>query len=118
MIFAAAGLQYRKSKEWLDAGLLSEEGRPRNQVLLQDLEMILTGAAGTGKTTTLLVIEALIDFFYEPGVLCKSAPTITASRLLGGNTSHALYKLPRSTLHGKRGKLSAAVLKKISQAMG
>jgi len=112
LMVAAAGIQHRKSKEWVDAGLLSQDGAlPPAPKLLQNLVLILTGAAGTGKTTTIMVIEALMDFFYEQGSLPKSAPTITASRLLGGNTSHALYKLPRGTLHGKRGKLSARVLK-------
>eukprot|EP00973_Karenia_brevis_P025202 3476373-Karenia_brevis.AAC.1 len=72
--------------------------------------MIFVGGAGTGKTTTILVIEALVDFFYGAGSVCKSAPTNTASRLIGGDTLHASYKLPLGTLHGTRGKLSAAVL--------
>eukprot|EP00973_Karenia_brevis_P059413 8271018-Karenia_brevis.AAC.1 len=69
--------------------------------------MIFIGGAGTGKTTTILVIEALVDFFHEKGSVRKSAPTNTASRLIGGDTLHASYKLPPGTLHGKRGKLSA-----------
>ena len=78
--------------------------------------MILIGPAGTGKTTSVMVQEALTDFFYDVGSVSKGAPTITAARLSGGNTIHALYKLPLGTLHGKRGKLSAEVLKKFRQS--
>ena len=111
LLTVACCLQHRKSLEWIAEGILGQDALLSTAPLLRDLELIITGAAGTGKTTTIMVIEALMDFFYEPGALPKSAPTITASRLLGGNTSHALYKLPRGTLHGKRGKLSATVLR-------
>ena len=73
--------------------------------------MILLGAAGTGKTTTIMVQEALLEFFNCTGAMKKSAPTNAAARLLKGNTLHATYKLPQGSLHGKRGKLSAPVLK-------
>ena len=78
--------------------------------------MILIGPAGTGKTTTVMVQEALTDFFYATGSMSKSAPTITAARLSRGNTIHALYKLPLGTLHGRRGKLSAEVLKRFRRS--
>ena len=39
-----------------------------------------------------------------------AAPTNTASRVGGGDTCHALYKLPFGSLKGKGGCLSGAVL--------
>ena len=81
----------------------------------EPLRHILVGGAGSGKTTTLLVIEALLDFFLGPASMRKSAPTNTAARLLGGDTVHALFKLPRGTLLSKRGTLSKAALKKMKK---
>ena len=73
---------------------------------------VLIGGAGTGKTTVLRVMEALSDYFHGPDSFRMSAPTNTASRLLGGNTIHATYKLPRGTLTSRRGRLSGRVLKR------
>jgi len=72
--------------------------------------MILTGAAGTGKTTIVRMLEAFADYFLGDESLRKSAPTNTAARVVGGDTSHALYKLPFGTLKSKRGSLTAKVL--------
>jgi hypothetical protein len=107
----ASWLQYQKSCDWLAEGKLGREGMLSTPASLRSLQLVLTGAAGTGKTTTVMVQEALLDFFCGEASMRKSAPTITAARLFGGNTAHALYKLPLSTLHGKRGKLSDRVLK-------
>ena len=111
LLIWASWLQYQKSCDWVAEGKISRDGMLHTPTLLRQLEMILMGAAGSGKTTTVMVQEALLDFFCGDGSMKKSAPTITAARLLGGNTVHALYKLPLGTLHGKRGKLSDAVLK-------
>ena len=46
----------------------------------------------------------------------KSAPTNTAARLLGGDTTHATYKLPRGTMLGRRAKLSGPVLRRFRRA--
>ena len=43
--------------------------------------------------------------------MAKAAPTNTAARLLGGDTVHALYKLPFGSLLGRRAQLSSRVLK-------
>ena len=74
--------------------------------------MILTGAGGTGKTTVLNVVEAFCDYFLGSESVRKAAPTNTAARLLRGDTLHALYKLPKSSLQGSRGQLSSRVLKR------
>ncbi len=108
----ASWLQHRKSLEWVAERKIDRAGIIVVPECLKQLEMILIGGPGTGKTTTIMVEEALLDFFYESGAMGKAAPTNTAARLLGGDTLHALYKLPMGTLHGKRGKLSAPVLKR------
>ena len=101
-------LQQYMSQQWVDAGKL-----PPASFLAEGAKLMhaLIGGAGSGKTTTLCVIEALLDFFVGPDSLLKSAPTNTAARLLGGDTSHALYKLRRGTMLGKRAKLSSRVLR-------
>ena len=42
--------------------------------------------------------------------MSQSAPTNTAARVIGGDTCHALYKLPFGTLKGRRGCFTSAVL--------
>ena len=56
-------------------------------------------------------MEALLEFFLGPGSLVKSAPTNTAARLLGGDTTHASYKLPRGAMVGRRAQFTAPVLR-------
>ena len=75
-----------------------------------ELLMILSGAAGTGKTSVLKIIEKLFEHLYGPKSFQRSAPTNTAARLLCGDTSHALYKLPLQSLHGRRGRLTSKAL--------
>ena len=100
-------LQNYKSDQWIREGRLSEAPWKLDS---SPLHHVLIGGAGAGKTTTLRVIDALLDKFLGVGSLLKSAPTNTAARLLGGDTVHAMYKLPRSTLLGKRAKLRRPVL--------
>ena len=57
-------------------------------------------------------LEAFADFFLGDSCMRKSAPTNTAARVVGGDTSHALYKLPFSTLLSKRARLTATVLQR------
>ena len=110
---AAAWLQ-KKVGEWMrdgkltkyDAAVLARHARYEDDELL----MILSGAAGTGKTTVVRIIDKLMKHFYHPEALAKSAPTNTAARMLGGDTCAALYKLPLKSLKGKRGKLKGKVL--------
>ena len=74
--------------------------------------MVVVGGAGAGKTHLLLVVESLFEHFLGYGCLRKAAPTNTASRLLGGNTLHALHRLPRGSLLDKRARLRAETLTK------
>ena len=108
----AIWLQHEKSVEWIAGGILDRSGLITLPPSLRQLQMILIGGPGTGKTTTVMVVDALLKFFLGPHTTSKSAPTNTAARMSGGDTCHALYKLPRGSLHGNRGKLSAAVLKR------
>ena len=71
------------------------------------------GPGGTGKSTVLLLVEALIDHFAGAGAVQKCAISNTAARLLGGDTLHAVCKLPRLDLQERRGQLSPAVLKQL-----
>ena len=105
-------LQQQMSQEWVAKGVLGAAPFGIERVALCH---VLTGGAGGGKTTTLRVIESLLDFFFGSDSLKKSAPTNTAARLLGGDTTHATYKLPRGTMLGRRAKLSPHVLKKFRQ---
>ena len=74
----------------------------------------MIGAAGTGKSTVLRIVEALADRFFGPDSVRKGAPSNTAARLLGGDTIHALCKLPFiGAIYGKRGHLSSAVLRRL-----
>ena len=65
--------------------------------------MILTGAGGTGKSTIVKTLEAFAEFWLGFECIRKSAPTNTAARVIGGDTCHAVYKLPFGTLKGRRG---------------
>ena len=75
--------------------------------------LAIIGAGGTGKTAILKVTEALITFFAGPETVRKLAPSNAAARLLGGDTIHALCKLPfgNARLRSKAGKLAAHTLR-------
>ena len=74
------------------------------------LVMAIVGAAGTGKTAVLRIIQPFADFQLGDESVLKSAPTNTASRVSGGDMCHALYKLPFGSFKSKRGQLTATVL--------
>ena len=74
------------------------------------LIMAIVGAAGTGKTAVLKIIQPFADVWLGIESVLKSAPTNTASRVFGGDTCHALYKLPFGTLKSRRGKLTGPIL--------
>jgi len=103
-------LQQKMSQKWLDEEVV---GNAPFRIAPFVLCHVLTGGAGSGKTTTLRVVEALLDFFLGSESLMKSAPTNTAARLLNGDTTHATYKLPRGSLLCKRAQLSTAVLRQL-----
>ena len=75
------------------------------------------GPGGTGKTAVLKTISALIDFFAGAASVHKLAPSNAAARLLGGDTLHALCKLPfgKSQLNSKKGRLAKTTLRRHQQ---
>ena len=127
LLHFAIWMQLKMSRKWCktgdvlaselcDPGLCKElkelfkDGVDNDQVPL--LVMIIVGAAGSGKTSLLKILEPFSDYFFQRiETMHKSAPTNQASRVAGGDTCHARYKLPFGSLKGKRGTLSPAVLK-------
>ena len=131
----AAWIQKKKTAEWLNdasSGLKASSQKVMKWHKERGLDMfrqVLCGAAGTGKTTLVLVMEHLHDHFFsssecgadgtawKESSFAKTAPTNTAARINGGDTCHAFYKLPLRNLAGKRGKLSANVLRSFRQRL-
>ena len=122
----AVWVQLKKSHKWMkekaleSSPLVSLEtctelreflGEEASEEGVGVLVMILTGAGGSGKTTLVHKLEAFADFFLGDYSMRKSAPTNTAARVCGGDTSHALYKLPfGNTLQSRRSRLTSQVL--------
>ena len=88
---------------------LFQDGVDHDQVPL--LVMIIVGAAGSGKTSLLKILEPFSDYFFQRiETMHKSAPTYQAFHKLHGDTCHARYKLPSGSLKGTPGTLSASGL--------
>ena len=123
LLSIAAWLQTRMVDQWIDGGEMpsqdrcplasncpsAEPFRPDNP---KEFVLVLIGPGGTGKTVVLKAAEALIDHFAGSESVRKCALSNTASRLLGGDTLHALCKLPRFDLQRLTGKLSGPVLQR------
>ncbi len=92
LLHYARWIQCCKTTEWEEAGVFFPvPGRPP---LRYQLRLILIGAAGTGKSTILRIVEALADKYFGPASVRKGAPSNAAARVLGGDTIHALCKIP------------------------
>merc|ERR1711923_586883 len=80
--------------------------------IVHSFALAIIGPGGTGKTAVLKATEALIAFFAGPEKVQKLAPSNAAARLLGGDTIHALCKLPfgHATLSSKKGRLTSDTL--------
>ena len=104
LLHFACWIQDSMIQEW---GLLTKEVKP-----CPPLRLVTIGPAGTGKTTVLRLAEALATKFFGPDSVMKCAPTNTAARLLGGDTIHALCKLPPGPITGERGHMSQNVLRR------
>ena len=110
LMHVAFVLQENLSAQWVAEDLLPLPSYPLNP---RPLLLAMLGGAGTGKTTTLCVIEALLNYFYGDDAMQKSAPTNTAARLSGGDTCHAVYKVNSNvSLRSRKGKLSSRVLQR------
>jgi hypothetical protein len=109
ILHAAACIQRIKTREWICGSKLSEDmlspALRKTWDVHEDFLAVIAGAAGTGKTAVLQVVEKLFEHYFGPDSFLKSAPTNTAARKLGGDTTHALYKLPLHSLRGLRGQL-------------
>ena len=86
--------------------------RLKAREVFTNLRLAIVGPGGTGKTAVLKLCEALTNFFAGPDTVHKLAPSNAAARLLGGDTIHALCKLPfgNQGLSSKKGRLTKASL--------
>ena len=128
LFHVAAWIQKKQTGKWLQSenSELKVASKKRKDWHLERAKetflQVLSGAAGTGKTTMVLLMEHLHDHFFgdsgdkvsnavsTESTFAKTAPTNTAARINGGDTCHAFYKLPLHNLRSKRGKLSSKVL--------
>ena len=78
----------------------------KNKLDAACFSLAIVGPGGTGKTAVLKATEALTIFFAGPETVKKLAPSNAAARLLGGDTIHALCKLPygKARPSSKRGR--------------
>ena len=112
-LWVAAWLQSHMCEKWKEDGKLFSD-TPSSRRSIDDFVLALVGPGGTGKTGVLKVAEAFINHFVGAESVRKCAPSNTAARLLGGDTLHALCKLPfgNNSLRTKQGRLSGHVLEK------
>jgi len=103
------------NNKWRSMGYLHIEPDRKTKITVDNFCLAIIGPAGTGKTAVLKLTEALIIFFAGLNTVQKLAPSNTAARLLGGDTLHALCKLPFGgvSLSSKQGKLRKLVLQNL-----
>ena len=111
-LWNAAWLQEFMNKRW-NTDEVSSAGvrvpRSKTQEAFATMCLAIVGPGGTGKTAVLKLTEALTIFFAGQDTVQKMAPSNAAARLLGGNTLHALCKLPfgNASLTSKKGRLTS-----------
>ena len=112
-LWNAAWLQEYKTRQWRDEGVLPRLATTSEVIDMHEFSLAIMGPGGTGKTTVLRTVEALTEFFTGPNTVRKLAPSNAAARLLGGDTLHALCRLPfgKATLKSKRGRLGKTSLR-------
>ena len=108
----AVWLQRYMLREWYENNKLDSTTVKEDERHLEEFLFAIIGPGGTGKTTILKSIEALVDFFLGSESVRKCAISNAAARLLRGDTLHALCKLPIAELQQRRGRLSTPVLKR------
>ena len=91
-LWNAVWLQEHMSSHWRSEGVL--HGPAPTPRRFEQFCLAIMGPGGTGKTAILKMTEALTIFFAGKGTVRKRAPSNAAARLLGGDTLHALCKLP------------------------
>ena len=82
------------NKQWRNEGVLPSHASTGSEIASDNFCLAIMGPGGTGKTAVLRMIEALTVFFAGADTVQKLAPSNAAARLLGGDTLHALCKLP------------------------
>ena len=99
------------SAEWRAKGLL--QGCPEKPRQFERFCLAIIGPGGTGKTAVLKITEALTIFFAGKDTVQKVAPSNAAARILGGDTIHALCRLPfgNTKLTSKKGRLGPSALR-------
>ena len=111
LLWNAVWLQDVMNREW-ELHPLSDTTSATESSFADDFQLALMGPGGTGKTAVLRVVEALICYFCGPDSVRKCAPSNSAARLIGGDTIHALCKLPfgQTSIRSKKARLSIPVL--------
>ena len=118
-LWNAAWLQEHMTARWKLEGELSRK-QTDAEPKFDDYCLAIVGPGGTGKTAILKATEALITIFAGVDTVRKLAPSNAAARILGGDTIHALCKLPfgKHNLKSKKGILEkgspAAVAKQVA----
>ena len=112
-LWNAAWLQEHMNKKWRDEGVLPRHVDSETKSAFDDFCLAIMGPGGTGKTAVLRMVEALTVFFAGVDSVRKLAPSNAAARLLGGDTLHALCKLPfgNTNLRMKQGRLAKPALR-------
>ena len=114
LLWNAAWLQEHMNSIWRDQGVLPKLAQQSKTTLLDDFSLAIMGLGGTGKAAVLKTIDALIEFFVGAASVHRLAPSNAAARLLGGDTLHAVCKLPfgKNRLNSKKGRLAKATLRR------
>ena len=109
----ALWLQDVMNREWCMEESPQSQCSSRSS-LADGFQLALMGPGGTGKTAVLRVTEALVSYFLGPETVHKCAPSNSAARLIGGDTIHALCRLPFGSISisSKKARLSLPALTK------
>ena len=107
VLWNAAWLQEHMTAKWQLEGELAPSPNDA-KAKFDDYCLAIVGPGGTGKTAILKATEALITIFAGVDTVRKLAPSNAAARILGGDTIHALCKLPfgKHNLKSKKGILA------------
>ena len=99
-------------EQWQQESLQGVPPFSNRQRKFENFCLAIVGPGGTGKTAVLKMTEALTIFFAGPETVRKLPPSNAAARLLGGDTLHALCKLPwgKARLTSKQGRLTDTTL--------
>ncbi len=108
-LWNAAWLQQHMIEVWITEDALPADAATPLSLKFEQYCLAIMGPGGTGKTAVLKLPEALTIHFAGADTVRKLAPSNAAARLLGGDTLHALCKLPfgKANLRSKKGRLNS-----------